>query len=89
MKATLHATVDFDTLKDAETVLEALGLTPNDAIDLLMRQIALRGGLPFSIRLPRPNAQTRQTFADTDAGRNLTEHADADAMFRHLGVLNP
>lgn len=32
----------------------------------------------------RPNSTTRRTLADSDAGRNLTKHADAGAMFAHL-----
>ncbi|GEM_PF-6420979 len=32
------------------------------------------------------NQETRQTFADTDAGEHLTECKDADDMFEKLGI---
>jgi hypothetical protein len=34
----------------------------------------------------QPNALTRQTFADTDAGRNLARCADMETLFHELEV---
>ena len=33
-----------------------------------------------------PNARTRKVLRDADAGKNLTEYADADDLFRKLGI---
>ncbi|MFI5456318.1 MAG: hypothetical protein ACHRXM_12795 [Isosphaerales bacterium] len=33
-----------------------------------------------------PNAQTRRTLRDADAGKNLTRYADEDDLFRTLGI---
>ena len=33
-----------------------------------------------------PNARTRKALRDADAGKNLTEYADADDLFRKLGI---
>jgi antitoxin component of RelBE/YafQ-DinJ toxin-antitoxin module len=43
----------------------------------------MRKGLPFEARIP--NATTREALRDAEAG-NLTRHADADDLFRKLGV---
>jgi hypothetical protein len=33
-----------------------------------------------------PNARTRKTLRDADAGKNLTRYADEDDLFRKLGI---
>ena len=33
-----------------------------------------------------PNARTRKALRDADAGKNVTEYADADDLFRKLGI---
>ena len=33
-----------------------------------------------------PNARTRKALRDADAGKNLTSYADADDLFRKLGI---
>ena len=42
-------------LQRAERILHRLGITPADAVNMLLAQLELRKGLPFEIRLePRP-----------------------------------
>ena len=65
-------------------MLSKLGLSPTQAITLFYRQVEIRKGLPFDVVIP--NATTRKTFEDTDAGRNLVVCEDADDMFRKLGI---
>ena len=72
-------------LKDrAEKVFRKLGLSATQAITLFYRQVELRRGLPFGVAIP--NAATRKTFEDTDAGRDLVVCKDADDMFKKLGI---
>lgn len=68
----------------AERVFQHLGLSTTQAITLFYRQVELRQGLPFGVVIP--NAATRQTFDDTDAGRNLVVCKDAADMFKKLGL---
>ena len=65
-------------------MLSKLGLSPTQAITLFYRQVEIRKGLPFDVVIP--NATTRKTFEDTDAGRNLVVCEDADDVFRKLGI---
>ena len=46
---------------------------------MLMHHIAMFGELPFQPRIP--NAETLQTFKDTDAGENLTRHESVEDIF--------
>jgi DNA-damage-inducible protein J len=68
----------------AEKVFRRLGLSATQAITIFYRQVDLRKGLPFGVVVP--NAVTRKTFEDTDAGRELGVCKDANDMFKKLGI---
>ena len=54
--ATLNLRINPDIKKSAEDVLSALGLTMTAAINIYLKQIALRGAIPFDVALPNvPN----------------------------------
>ncbi len=80
----VRARIEPGLKHNAESVFHSLGLTTTQAITLFFKQVELRKGLPFDVALP--NATTLQTFADTDAGKNLEVCADADDMFDKLGI---
>ena len=82
--ATVRARIEPRLKNEAEHVLEDLGLSATQAINLFYRQVTLRKGLPFDVVIP--NAVTRRTFERTDAGRDLVICKDADDMFRKLGI---
>ena len=82
--AAIRARIEPDLKTDAEQILKELGLTPTEAVTLFYRQITLRRGLPFEVRIP--NAVTLQTFQDTDAGRNLIRTNDKEDLFEKLGI---
>lgn len=60
--AMIRARMEPGLKTDAERVLAAIGLSPTEAIRIFYRQIALRGGLPFDVRIP--NAATRAAMAE-------------------------
>ena len=76
--------IDADAKAKAYHILEQMGIKPTDAVNMLMHHIAMFGELPFKPRVP--NAETRQTFEDTDQGRNLSQHEDVDAIFHKLDL---
>ena len=49
---TLNLRINPEVEHDAELVLSALGLSMTAAINIYLKQIALRGGIPFDISLP-------------------------------------
>ena len=67
--AMIRARVEPDLKHQAETVFDALGLTPTQAITLFYRQVSLHDGLPFEVRVP--NRATRAAMRDAEKGRNL------------------
>ncbi len=77
---TVRARMEPDLKHEAERILNELGLNASQAITLFYRQITLRKGLPFDVRMP--NAETRAAMEDARRNRNLTEWDDLDALFR-------
>jgi DNA-damage-inducible protein J len=73
---TIRARVDSKLKADAEAVLHKLGLTASDAIRLFYRQLALRKGLPFDVKLP--NAKTLQAMRELDDGKESKRYDDFD-----------
>ncbi|MBQ8730000.1 MAG: type II toxin-antitoxin system RelB/DinJ family antitoxin [Lachnospiraceae bacterium] len=51
--ATLNLRVNPDVKENAESVLAKLGIPMATAIDMYLKQIALVGGIPFSVVLPK------------------------------------
>lgn len=82
--ATVRARMEPRLKKEAENLLEELGLSATQAITLFYRQVTLRKGLPFDVVIP--NATTRRTFERTDAGKDIVVCKDADDMFKKLGI---
>ena len=77
--AVVHARVEPQTKKQAESVLRKLGLTPTEAIRLFYRQICLHGGLPFPVLIP--NALTKQTLEKSRAGEDMETFDTLEDMF--------
>lgn len=83
-KAMIRARTTTRIKDDAERIFEQLGMTVSEAITLFYRQVTLRKGLPFAVEIP--NELTRATFAKTNRGEEVVESANADEMFKKLGL---
>lgn len=81
---TVRARIEPGLKHDVGLVLDELGLTFSEAIELFLRQIKLNHGIPFEIKIP--NEVTVKTFSETDKGKNLTKHKSAKDMFNKLGM---
>ncbi len=82
--AQIRARVEPELKSRAEGILEALGVTPTEAIRLFYRQVVLMDGLPFEVRIP--NATTLATMDQTDRGEDLHSFDTAEDMFDELGI---
>ena len=51
--ATLNLRVNPQLKSRAESVLSQLGIPMSTAIDMYLNQIALTGGIPFAVMLPK------------------------------------
>ena len=50
--AVIHARIDASTKEATEKVLNAIGMTPTEAIRLFYRQIAMRKSFPRELHIP-------------------------------------
>ena len=81
---TIQMRIEPEFKSDVENILNQLGISTTDAIQMFLRQVVLRGGLPFEVKLPQPNALTAKTIADARDGINLNKFEKAEEMFREL-----
>jgi DNA-damage-inducible protein J len=79
----IHARIDPATKEKTESILDALGLTPTEAIRLLYRQIALRGEFPLELRVP--NAVTADTLAKADRDEDLERFESTKDLYASWG----
>lgn len=49
---TLHIRVNGNVKQSAEKTLDMLGLSISEAVNMLLHQISLVGGLPFDVKIP-------------------------------------
>ena len=76
--------IDVEAKEKAYIVLNQIGIKPTDAVNMLMHHIAMFGELPFKPSIP--NAETLQTFKDTDERKNLTQHNSVSDIFEKLDL---
>lgn len=82
--AMIRARMEPALKKEAEAVLENVGLSPTEAIRLFYRQISLHQGLPFEVRVP--NAATRRAMAEAKAPKKLKSFKSAADLIRRAGA---
>jgi DNA-damage-inducible protein J len=82
--ATIHARTEPELKTKAEAILKKLGMNYTEAINLFLRQVTLRKGLPFDVKIP--NRITRETFEKTDRGKDLKSYDSIDDMFKDLDI---
>ena len=62
MKTTsVHVRIKEDTKKQAEAILEELGISRTVAIEMFYRQIILNNGIPFEVAIPNAS-KSREEF---------------------------
>ena len=62
--ATLNLRVNPESKRKAEAVLKQLGIPMSTAMDIYLNQIALVGGIPFPVTLPRAPAVVNADLMD-------------------------
>ena len=75
--------LDAEAKKEAYAIFKAVGLKPTQAINLFLRQVALRGGLPFDIKVP--NAETVESMQELKSGRGK-KYSSSDDLFKDLDI---
>ena len=56
--------IDSKVKEQASALFADLGLDMSGAVNIFLRQCILRGGLPFSVELPKYNQETLDAMAE-------------------------
>ncbi len=65
--------IDSDIKKQATDLFNNLGLDMSSAVNLFLHQCVLRGGLPFSVEMPRYNQRILDAM---DEARRISRDPD-------------
>jgi DNA-damage-inducible protein J len=82
--ATIRTRIEPGLKSEVESILAQLGLTASETVHLLYRQIKLRRGLPFDVRIP--NDLTSRTLNASRAGRNVKRFGNKKEFLADLGL---
>lgn len=73
----LNIRVDKDLKREAEAIFSELGLNLSTATNIFLRCAVRYGGIPFSLRIEKPNAETRAAIDDVNNNRNMSKTFDS------------
>ncbi|QGU00415.1 DNA-damage-inducible protein J [Candidatus Syntrophocurvum alkaliphilum] len=95
----IFARVEPEVKKQAELVLEQLGIPMSKAIELFLRQVALQRGIPFDLKLSQSklqsisalteeqfNAEIEKGLSDLIDGRVVSAESVAEKMSRDYDI---
>lgn len=82
--AFIRARVEPKLKIHAEHILDELGITPTQAINMLYKRIARDHEWPLELKIP--NDETRQALEESDKGIGLTKCKDVDDLFDKIGI---
>jgi DNA-damage-inducible protein J len=81
---TIRARIEPELKTEVEAILGKLGLTASETIHLLYRQIQLRRGLPFEVKIPTP--LTTKVLEESKAGKKVKHFASKRELYADLGL---
>ena len=82
--AMIRARTEQSLKQEAEKIFRALGLSFSEAINLFLRQVKLRKGIPFDVNIP--NRTTLKAMKDVHQKHGLTKAQNIEDLFRKLGI---
>ncbi|NJD02026.1 MAG: type II toxin-antitoxin system RelB/DinJ family antitoxin [Ruminiclostridium sp.] len=73
----LNIRVDEDLKRKAEAVFSDLGLNMSTAMNIFLRYSVRYGGIPFDLRIEKPNTETLSAIDDVNNNRNMSKPFDS------------
>lgn len=80
--ATITTRVEPELKRNAEDILDRLGVNTTDAITMFLNQVVLQQGMPFEVRIP--NAKTRAAIRELEAGGGERFEGSTAEAFRDI-----
>ena len=79
--------IDERTKKQAVELLEGLGLNLSDAINIFLKQVVLRKGIPFDIKYPEFKPEVIESMEEAkriSRDPNVKYYTDVKEMFKEI-----
>ena len=73
----LNIRVDEELKRKAEAIFSELGLNMSTAMNMFLRYSVRYGGIPFDLRIERPNTETIAAIDDVNSNRNMSKSFDS------------
>ena len=78
----INARIEPKLKKDAEKILQKIGISTSEAVTVFLKQVVLQRGLPFPVRVP--NAETLEALRELESGGGTRYHGDLKDFTRSL-----
>ncbi|NLG33611.1 MAG: type II toxin-antitoxin system RelB/DinJ family antitoxin [Syntrophomonadaceae bacterium] len=69
--------VDEELKRRSEAIFSELGLNMSSAMNIFLRYCVRYGGIPFDLRIEKPNAETLAAIDDVNNNRNMSQTFDS------------
>jgi len=69
----LNIRIDEELKRQADAIFSELGLNMSTAINMFLRYAVRYGGIPFELRVEKPNAETLAAIDDVNNNRNMSK----------------
>ncbi|MEZ3445690.1 MAG: type II toxin-antitoxin system RelB/DinJ family antitoxin [Lachnospiraceae bacterium] len=79
--------IEENVKKQAVELLEGLGLNLSDAVNMFLRQVILRNGLPFEVKYPELKPEVVEAMEEArriSRDPNVKGYTDVDELFEDL-----
>ena len=79
--------IDEATKKQAVEILEGLGINLSDAVNMFLKQVVLRGGIPFDVRYPEYKPEVIEAMEEAkriSRDPNVKGYTDLEELFEEL-----
>lgn len=73
----LNIRVDEELKRKAEAIFSELGLNMSIAMNIFLRYSVRYGGIPFDLRIEKPNTETIAAIDDVNNNRNMSKTFDS------------
>ena len=71
--SSIHVRVEPQVKKEVEEILNNLGMTSTEAINIYLKQIILNSGIPFEIKTPQYSDEMKEAIKEAD---EMIEHPE-------------
>jgi DNA-damage-inducible protein J len=73
----INIRVDEEVKRKAEAIFTELGINMSTAMNMFLRYSVRYGGIPFDLRIEKPNAETLSAIEDVNNNRNISKTFDS------------